>query len=118
MVGGSSESCLANRMDIDLMVSPQDVAAVPGISELTDSIETYITPENPANSAENVAIIFTAVLSALRASGVQTDGAGNRSQNFSFVHRDYRVTLPLDTLFGVLYSWLTRCSSTRSFSFR
>lgn len=105
MVGGGSGSYLANRMDIDLMVSPQDVGAVPGISELTESIQTYVTPANPANSAENVAIIFAAVLSALRASGIQTEGIRIQPQHFSFVYRGecYRVSLPLDTLFGALY---------------
>ena len=65
---------------IDLMVSEQEFEAVPGMSELIESIKTYVTPKNPSNSAKHVAIIFAAVLTAIRSTGIQVGRPGVRPQ--------------------------------------
>lgn len=94
MVSGYSSNCSTHPADIDLRIAPQDVHAVPGMSDLIESIKTYINPANPANDALNVAIVFAAIVSALRASDIQTERADNRSQYFHYCFRGegYRVS--------------------------
>lgn len=86
----------ADPTKIDLMVSEQEFEAVPGMSELIESIKTYVTPLNPSNSAKHVAIIFAAVLTAIRSTGIQVGRPGVRPQHFSFEYRsdNYRVSQP------------------------
>lgn len=84
----------ADPTEIDLMVSEQEIEAVPGMSELIESIKTYVTPLNPSNSAEHVVIIFAAVPTAIHSTGIQTGRPGERPQHFSFEYRsdNYRVS--------------------------
>lgn len=47
MDNGNHETPSAIPADIDLLVSPQEVEAVPGNLELTESIQTYVTLQIP-----------------------------------------------------------------------
>lgn len=89
-----------NSTHIDLMVSPRDVQAVQGISELIESTQMYISRTNPTNGAQNVAIIFAAVLNALRTSDIKTKRSDDLAQYFSYMYRSdgYRVSMSFQYL--------------------
>ncbi len=70
-----------------LTVSPEQVAAVPGMSDLIESIRQYVTPDRPENGAGNVAIVFSAIFTALRTGGVTMERNCLALSHFQFGFR-------------------------------
>jgi hypothetical protein len=70
-----------------LTVSPEQVAAVPGMSDLIESIRQYVTPDRPENGAGNVAIVFSAISTALRTGGVTMERNCLALSHFQFGFR-------------------------------
>ncbi|SPO49314.1 uncharacterized protein PSANT_07006 [Moesziomyces antarcticus] len=78
-----------------LTVSPEQVAAVPGMSDLIESIRQYVTPDRPENGAGNVAIVFSAIFTALRTGGVTMERNRLALSHFQFGFRGEGYEIPL-----------------------
>ncbi len=86
MAGTSSPACLK--------IDPQEVEAVPGMTDLVDSIQAYVSPDHPMNGPRNVAIVFAAAVLALERCGIEPCRSSSESQHFEYLYRGerYRVS--------------------------
>ncbi|SPO49282.1 uncharacterized protein PSANT_06973 [Moesziomyces antarcticus] len=78
-----------------LHVSSEQVAAVPGMPDLIESIRQYVSPDRPENGAENVAIVFSAIFMALRIGGVTMERNCLALSHFQFGFRGEGYEIPL-----------------------